>query len=426
MSRQRPLLEMLRRSFWFLPALALVGGAILGYALPVLDEALQADVFLVELDRSDSARGLLETIATVTVSVAGIAFSITVVALQLASQQLGPRVLRTFQDNRLSQATLAVFLGTFAYCIVVLTSLGARGPGGVPQLSVTVAIVAAAVAFGLFVAFIHDIVESLQASTLIRRIALDGHAAIGERFPEDIGAEPANPSAARREVDARCAAAAGLPVRAPRAGYLRRLDGEALLSAAARHEALVVQRARLGDFVLTDGVLAEVWLDGDDEDAAVDISAAFQLGDERTVVQDAAFPVRQLADVALRALSPSLNDPTTAENAMGSLADTLVRFARAGSPSPLRVDGDGCARLLALPPDLDDLVRLGFDQVRVAAAGMPTMAVRLLALLAELEAVARDCGRGTSEIERQARLTRESAGAHAPTPAGGERVRGQA
>lgn len=409
MSGNRAQLEVLRRSFWFLPSLALVVGGGLGYGLPVVDEALQADVFLVELDRPDNARGLLETIATVTVSVAGIAFSVTVVALTLASQQLGPRVLRTFQANRLAQTTLALFLGTFAYSLVVLTSLGTRGEEGVPQISVTAAILAAAASFALFVAFIHDIVESLQASTLIRRIAADGHAAIERRFPGDIGAEPSDRSAARSEADSLVAASSGVEVRAPRAGYVQRLDGEGLLSAAIRHDAVVVQRVKLGDFVLTGGVLAEAWPGGEtDADAAcAEIGAAFHLGDERTVVQDVAFPVRQLADVALRGLSPSLNDPTTAENAMGSVADTLVRFARANRPCEVRIAGDGRPRFVALAPDLDNLVHLGFDQVRVSAAGMPTMPGRLLDLLGQIEAVAREHGASTAEAEHQARLIRE-------------------
>ncbi|MEX2197033.1 MAG: DUF2254 domain-containing protein [Thermoleophilaceae bacterium] len=407
--------DVLRRSFWFLPALALAAGLGLGFLMPFLDSETGVDLGLFPIEELSNARSVLETVATVTVSVAGIIFSVTVVALTLASQQLSPRVLRTFQANRLAQGTLAVFVGTFAYALIVLTRLGATGE--VPQLSMALAIGAAVAAFGLFVAFIHDIVESLQASTLIRRIAADGQSSVALDHPRGIGGEPDNPAAAERRVAELVKASTPHPGRAPRAGFVVSVDGEALIEAAREHDGIVVQRTPLGDFAVTGALLVEVWAPEGAERLAEAAVETFALSGERTIVQDIAFPVRQLADIALRGLSPSLNDPTTAENAMDSLADTLVRFAARPVPSNVRLDEDGAPRYVALTADLDDLVRLGFDQVRVKCAEYPVVAVQLLRLLAEIARAAREAGVACEEVGRQARLLREGASGALPAQA---------
>ena len=419
--------DVLRRSFGFLPAVGILAGLVLGFVLPVVDRALRIDFGIFSFTERDSARSLLETIASVTVSVAGVGFSVTIVAFTLASQQLSPRVLRTFQSDRLSQALLGAFLGTFAFCLVVLATLDAGGEA-LPDLSLAVAVLGAIASFALFVAFIQNAVVSLQASTLIRRMAADGQASIDRRFPAVIGADPDDPQEALRQVRERMADGDGLAVRAGRAGFLTELKGEELFEAVRPADALVEQCLPLGDFVLTGGLLARVWPasggDGDHEDLVASVEGAFALADERTVVYDVAFPVRQLADVALRGLSPSLNDPTTAENAMNSLADILVRFAAQPVAPVVRTDVDGEPRLVATPPALDDLVRLGFEQVRVKAATYPVVCARLLVLLGEVERAAGEHDVPCGEVARQARLLREGAEGNVPTRADVEAVAG--
>lgn len=419
--RLRALQEALQRSFWFLPGIGMVLGLALGFALPVIDEGLSMDFGLFSFDDASSARSLLETIATVMISVAAVGFSVSMVAFTLASQQLGPRVLRTFQRDRLSQSLLAVFLGTFAYCLIVLSTLDL---GGQRNLSLAVAILAALGAFAVFVSFIHHAVISLQPSTLIRRMAADGQAAIARRYPAQIGGDPQAPPDAERRARERMAAGGPIEIRARRAGFLTELYGEGLMKPLERAGGLVVQRARLGDFVVTGGLMGELWLgrDADRDRVIAEVTRSFRLNDERTVVHDVAFPVRQLADVALRGLSPSLNDPTTAENAMNSLTDTLVRFA-AQPPAPApRVDAHEEPRVLALAPDLDDLVRLGFEQVRVKAATYPVVSARLLVLLGEIERAAGEHDVPCGEVARQTRLLREGAEGNVPTQADVEAV----
>ncbi len=398
--------DEVRRSFWLLPAVGLTLGIALGLGAPAIDDATAAQVPVLAF-RQSQAHIVLQTLATVSVSVAGIAFSVTVVAFQLASQQLSPRVLRTFQADRLSQTLLALLLGLFVYCLLVLGRMPAGGLRSAPQLSLTIAIAVAVATFGLFAAFIHNVVISLQASTLIRRIAADGHRAIELAYPSHIGHSPPDLDAARHTVDRRKANEASVLLRAQRAGFLQLVKQDDLLEITARHDALVEQRVPLGDFVVTGSVLAEVWAREGHEDVEREVSSVFELGDERTVVQDVAFPIRQLADVALRALSPSLNDPTTAENAMDSLADTLVLFARAQRTPLVRCDQDGSPRLVALAPTLNDLVRLGFEQVGRASGGYPVMARRLLTLLAHIGWAADEQGVDCEEADREADLLRD-------------------
>jgi uncharacterized membrane protein len=417
--RSRFGLEYLRSSFWFLPVVGLLAGVVLGLGTTSIDALIGVRLPLFEDTDAESARSLLETIATATLSVAGVTFSVTVVALQLASSQLNPRILRTFQTDRMSQLTLAAFLGSFTLSVATLIRLPTTGRAS--DLAVAVAVIAVIAALILFAAFIHHIVVSLQASTLIHRVALEGDRALEYLWPTGTGHDPQEPVRARLDAEHRMSAGSPAEVRAPRGGYLVAVDGPALVRTAQRHDGLIAQSALLGDFVVRGTTIAWVWHPAgapDDLEAVVDaVGGCFSYADERNPVQDVAFPVRQLADVALRGLSPSLNDPTTAEDALGSLAQLLITFAHTDHPSALRTDDDGTPRVLARVPVLDDLVRLGFDQVRVAAAPHPVVAARILWLLGEIRRTAVEQGCGVAELDRQAELLREGVHGEVPTQA---------
>ncbi len=395
-------IDMLRRSFWFLPLIAMLTGGALGFVIPLLDSASGGSIGVFTTSDRDSARGLLETIATVTVSVAGITFSVTVVALQLASQQLGPRVLRTFQNDRLSQATLAVFLGLFVYSLIALGRLStvslAEGVDA-PNLVLTIAVLASVLAFALFAAFIQNTVVSLQASTVIARITTEAVACAREPYPSGFGKPGEAPAGGEGWPGATAT------VVAPRAGFLNSIPRD-VLALAESCDAVITQRVEIGEFVIAGTEVATVEATTDPEALAERIAGMIQIGEERTLVQDVGFPVRQLADVALRALSPSLNDPTTADTAAGAMTHVLAEFAR-GDPVRLeRAGPEGRTRFVALAPELDDLVRLGFEQVRGQSRDHPVFRARLVELLTALRAIAAECGRSTDEIDRQLELTK--------------------
>lgn len=389
-----------RETFWVLPAIAIVIGMALGLGIPALDPHVSLPDPVAFDGQEDTARTILTIVATIGVSTAGVSFSVIVVALVLASQQLSPRVLSSFQRQTLNQAVLAVLLGSAVFALFTLGAIGGTSEQPVPEVAVTLAMLSTAAALGLFVVFLHHAVRSLNASVVIRRIAADGHQAIADPYPHGVG-RAAAPGQAWEP-----SGAAVVEVLAPRAGYVAAVDGRRLVTLAAAADAVVEQRRAIGTFAVTGAVLAVVHGGRDVEPE--DFADAFMLHEERVVDGDIAFPIRQLADIALKGLSPGVNDPTTAENAMDSVTDTLVRFARRDPLTRLRLDEDGVPRLVATAPTLDDLVRLAFDQVRRDAADRPSFAVRLLELLADLRDagdVAGDC----REIARQAELICEHA-----------------
>ena len=404
----------------------MVVGIVAGLSLPAVDKALAIDLPALSFDDQSAARSLLETIATATVSVAGLSFSVTVVAFTLASSQLSPRVLRSFRGDRISQMTLALLLGTFIYCLTLLVRLGVSGVNAEPpNLSVTVAVLLALASFATFAGFIAHIVSMLQPSSVIASIHGDAFGVIFHRYPAGPGT-PGDGRQAAERAERVTSEREPRVVEADRQGYLTFVNAEPIIAAAAGADALVRQRVEIGSYVLPGQVIADVWSDEANEDIEDKVRSSFSLQQQRTMVQDIAFPVRQLADIALKGLSPGINDPTTAENAVEAMSALLVELARSEMPSAVRVDSEGEPRFVALAPDLDDLVRLGFDQVRVFSGPYPVVSSRLLELLAEVERAAHKEGVRCDEIERQRTLIAAGAGADGPSEADLEAVRNQA
>ncbi len=421
MTRVANLFERMRYSFWALPALGILGATLAALALPPLDRSVHLPDALSFSGTADTARTTLQIIATMCVSVAGISFSVIVVALVLASQQLSPRVMQSFQRHPLNQGALAVFLGTAAFALFLLGSIDDSPKEPVPELGVTLAMLLAAASLALFVAFLHHMVRSLNASTVIRRIAAEGHEAVDDPYPRGLGRAPDDARAAERRVREATAEHEEREVEAPRAGYLASVEAVPVMRAATELGGFVEQRRALGEFVVTGSTVAIVWAPPEALDELAERTRdAFVINEERIVDNDVAFPLRQLADIALKGLSPGINDPTTAENAMDSVTDTLVRFARQEDANLLRVDEGGAPRFRAASPDFDALVRLGFDQVRRDGARRASFAVRLLELLAELRENGGEVALSSRELRRQAALTYEHASAVAEVE--GDRV----
>ncbi len=403
--------DALRATFGMPAALAMALGLVAGLAMPQLDRWLDLHVPLLGFATLEAARGMLETIATVTVAVAGLSFSVTIVAFTLSSNQLSPRVLGSFRRDLISQLTLASFLGTFIYCLAVLARLGAVGGDRVPSLSISVAAVLAFASFALFAAFIGHITNMLQPSSIIASILAEASAE-NRNYPAEIGEEPRLPARASA-VAASVEAEPGTPVKSDSEGFLTSVRGGRIVDLSEQTGGLVSQVARIGDYVLPGGLLAKVWAPSAEAaaDLADRVAGEFELRHQRTVSQDPRFPIRQFADVALRGLSPGVNDPTTAQNAMEAMTARLLGLASTPPPSPVRVDREGRPRFVARSPTFDDLIRVGFDQVRVFAMSDPTFLVRLLELLASLRQAAEREGAAAAEIGRQRAVIIETASA---------------
>jgi uncharacterized membrane protein len=366
--------DRLRSSLWFVPALFGIVAVVLAFVLVRIDRGLDNSTIVGFGGGPESARSVLSTVAASTITFAGLVFSITVLALQLASGQFSPRVLRTFLRDRSSKVTLGVTIGTFTYSLVVLQSVRSEASTGgvfVPSLAVSAALLFAIVAVASFIQYIHHISQSIQASRILDAVAgetIDAIARLDDREP---GAPPPSDVTWTAEVTA------------DRDGVVVGVDERELTQLASSNECELTVVPRVGDPVV-DGMpllRSSVALD---EEATERVREAIDIAPERTMQQDVAFGLRQLVDIAERALSPGINDPTTAVQGIDKIHAVLRRLA----PVPLGprwvADEEGRARLEVGEPTWDDLVSLGVDEIRRAGAGSLQVSRRLRAALADL------------------------------------------
>lgn len=350
----------LRYGFLFLPGLVALGFVAAALLVVQLDQLGGANGVGIGFEgNAQGARTILSTIAGSLITVAGLAFSITIVSLQLVSQQFSPRAIRTFLADRVTQVTAGVFVGTFAYCLLVLRSVRAA-PGFIPSLGITLAIALAVVAMGFLLAFIHHMSQSIQVSTITATIARSTLAAVGELYPETFGGgedeDPEEVLRAWRNVSAPHV------VHSTRPGYVRMISLDLLCEELAERPL----RARLpvapGEFVTEAQPLIELWLPELDEERERAARAAVVVANERDLEQDAGYGVRQLADIAMRAISPSVNDPTTAITCLGYLTAILERLAGRSFPASVRRLEDGAVFVVAVTP-FEQYVDTAFLQV---------------------------------------------------------------
>nr|WP_281348231.1 DUF2254 domain-containing protein [Marinobacter changyiensis] len=382
-----------RSSFWFLPTLLVLSAVILAVILVEAEGWLSSDL-LEEWPRvfgagADSARGLLTTIATTMITVAGVVFSSTLVALSLASSQYSPRVLRNFMSDKGTQSVLGAFVGIFAYCLVVLRSIRGREDGDfVPSLAVLGGLMLGFVGIAVLIYFIHHIARAIQANTILAEVSADTIEAIDNLYPESAGANGPLTGPAWME-----ATQCWYPVLADKTGYLQSTDADALLAFASERETIVRMERMVGQFVIEGvPVLSLLGRSPTDDDYRA-LAWLYAVGRQRTVEQDAAFGIRQLVDVALIALSPGVNDTTTAVMCIDHLTAILIRLTGRNIECSFR-SKDGEVRLLTPGPTYADLISDSFDQIRQNASA--NVAV-LEGLLASLELLAS----GTTDIARR-------------------------
>lgn len=404
--------EQIRASYWAVPSVMAVAALALAFGMVQLDRATGAPL----LDRlswtytgdADGARAVLSTIAASMITVAGVTFSITIVALTLASQQFGPRLLRNFLRDRGNQIVLGTFVSTFLYCLMVLRTVrGGDDTAFVPNLSVTAGVLLAIFSLGVLIYFIHHVSVSIQASQIIANVTHDLEHAIDELFPEQVGAGERPPPPEPLPFDAD----ASEPVPSRRAGYVQAIDGERLMEAAVKCDLVVRIEARPGTFVREGSTLLRVSGrrgGGHCDDALCD---AFVAGAERTGTQDVLFFVEQLVELAVRALSPGINDPGTAQMCVDRLEQTLCRLATRVWPSPLRFDDTGAVRVIAEPVAFEDIACAAFEEIGRHGRHNVAVTCHLLRAIASVSSCAvrgedrRALGRlaaGTVERARQA------------------------
>ena len=444
MNRLKRFWSDLRGSFWFVPSMIVTFCAVLAVVLVEADSTGNTQ-WMAGWPRlfgasAAGARGILSTIAGSMMTVVGVTFSMTLVTLALASNQYTSRIMRNFMRDRVTQVVLGVFAGIFTYCLIVLRTIrGGDESAFVPSMAVTVSVILSIGGIGALIFFIHHIASSIQASNIIASVAAETIKAIDRLFPENHGHEaeddeeedPTTLPLPGREWQA---------VPSPRSGYVQSVDHGVLLCLARTHGVIVRMRCGVGDFVVSQAALASLALEAP-PDAAVTatVQSAYNIDRHRTVSQDAAFGVRQIVDMALRALSPGFNDSTTAVMCVDYLAAIMARLAPRPIP-PSHQFEDQELRVISIGPTFVSLLGDSFDQIRGSAAGNTAMLLRMLGALqtiagfttrsnrrlalrehveciAEVAARTVTSPRDRARVEERLKLVRATVGGDPPSPA---------
>lgn len=405
--------DTVRSQLWPLPVAGILLAVVAAVALPHLDARVddQLPEWLSTLlfgGDAGAARTLLDAISSSLITVTSLTFSLTVVTLQLASSQFSPRLLRTFTSDVFVQATLAVFLSTFTYSLTVLRAIRSTDTGGgfVPRISVTIAFLLGLVSVLGLVLFLAHLARQIRVETMLREVHDDANATLNSATIPLADAEPQPPLPTPPPNAA--------ILSAPSSGFLTRIDGGELLSAATKVDAYVMIDRHPGDSLVEGVPIGVAWTsDGGLDTEAVDllqaaVRSAVGIGYERTGAQDVGYGLRQLTDVANKALSPGINDPTTAVHALGHVSAILCQLAhRDLRPAVLR-DRDDAARVFLRRPGFDVIVDAAISQPRRYGSTDPQVMARLFSLLAEVSWHLDDHGVIRDQLERTRHTVRRS------------------
>lgn len=441
MSDLRAFWTRLVEGLWFVPSTIVVGAILLAVGMIELSGAISSEV----LDQwprvfgvsPDGARSMLAAIAGSMITVAGVTFSITMVAVTQSSSQYTPRILRNFTDDRANQVVLGVFVGVFAYCLVVLRTirgeddLTADGVTFVPSLAVLLGVLLAIVGIAVLIFFVHHIATTLQASEIVARITRETVEAVDRLFPDEMHGSEGSPQTATAAFEAD----EWRPVAAPATGYIQRVDEDGLVRVTRDCGLVVRLEHQPGDFVIA-GLPVASWAEtpvrGDgqpierDGDKPVEelIAGRITIGNFRTIDQDARFGLRQLVDIALKALSPGINDTTTAVTCVDHLGAVLARTTTRLIEAPYPWD-DGMPRVIGPGPTFQNLVQLAFDEVRQNVGENVSVLARQLSTLEMLAGCTPSPERRAVLLE-QIGLIEQSTDRNVPSPHDRERLHGLA
>jgi uncharacterized membrane protein len=399
--------ERIHASLWFVPAVMTLAAAALALGAGRLDSAVSEfgamEPWLFHGD-PEALRTLYSTVAGSMITVAGVSYSITMVAMSLASSQLGPQILRNFRRDRSNQLVLGAFIATFLYCLLALwTGTGREAFDEYkPSITASVALLMATGSLFLLIYFIHHIALSIQADYVIDQVSMDLQRSLAVAFPAD--AVPTRQQLDEEEDDECCL------VTSPLGGYLQGIDEVGLVNLACRHDLRLVVQRRPGHFLMESGALVKVLgRRSVDPDLTRRIRRAFIIGGRRTADQDPEQGIHQLVEVAVRALSPSLNDPFTAMTCVDRLSGVLGRIAGHRARAAIRCDRHGVPRVRLERVDCSGVVSAAFDQIRQFSDNMPAVAIRLVEAFGRISDQTEDPGR-RALLAHQARLVLAAGG----------------
>lgn len=411
-ARLKHLWDVLRASFWFVPIVILVCaiGAAIGFVYldSRFDLEPEGTLKYIFAGSTSSARTILSIIAGAMIGVAGTVFSITLVALTLATSQFGPRLLRNFMYDRLNQVVLGSFVSTFVYCLIVLNSVKESGEFEfIPVLAVFGAILGAIVNIVLLIVFIHHVAVSIQADEIISDISASLSRSMKSLFPKEAGHESIDKEPDIETMKEEYPVEQKACIK--RSGYIQSIDNQGLIRHAADVDLVLWLHFRPGQFVVEGEEVCRIYGREEVDEKSVDqVASAFIVGDVRTPLQDAEYAVHQMVEIATRALSPGVNDPYTAIACIDNLSAALCSLTGADFPHRYRSDEEGNLRVVAETLTFNSMLDAAFNQIRHYAEGNPAVVIRLIDALSTIYTFARKDGQ-RRHIERHAEMVYSTA-----------------
>ena len=386
--------QQLRGSLWGLPLLAVIAAAVAGVYAPRVHVPAGSTWDWLTYDGGVSgARSLLEVIASSTITVTSLVFSLTVVALQMAASQYSPRLLHSFVRDIGNQLTLATFLSCFIFALVVLPSVRTADDDAVtfvPEVAVSVSLVLAAISGVVLVVFLHRVTQSLRIEAVMRNVR---HATL-----DSIRRNTAQTLPPAGDIDLLLPEPPedAVEVMSAKSGYVQTIDDAHLLAVTSRAGVRVRYRRAVGEYVAEETVLAWIAVPGEDplpaeeaEDVEAAVTRATRISFERSLEEDIGFGLRQLVDIAVRALSPSVNDPTTAVDAIGHLSVALQTLAQRPLGS-IVLRGEDTSGVEMPRPTFADYLAITVGAISNHGRGELAVLRRLLRLLEDLATTATD------------------------------------
>lgn len=377
--------ESVRTSFWFIPAIMVLFAVVLSFLISAVDQRVNFNKHAGALSiffkwEAEGARSILSVIGSSMMTIIGVVFSITIVALALASTQFGPRLLRNFMKDKGHQMVLGTFTSTFIYCLMVLRTIPTwASRGGVPGFSVSLAMILALISIGVLIYFIHHVCTSIQAEHVVSGVYRDLIEDMTRLFPDRIELKSTQRKEKKIHEHDDKQYSRKQDIVAKNWGYLQAIDTDTLLELAHSSNLLIQIHRRPGEFIVGEGHLLTVHFNEALQKSDIDqLIACFILGQERTPEQDAEFAVDQLVEVALRALSPGINDSFTAISCVDRLGAALCFLTDRIFPNPFHLDGDSKLRVISRVTTFEGIVRASFDQIRQYSSKNVAVSIRIL------------------------------------------------
>ena len=380
-SKLQTILESIRTSFWLVPSLMVCCATLMASVLLIIDGAYQTSnsemlQYFYQIS-PESIRAILTTIATSMITITSIAFSITVVALTLASSQFGPRLIRNFMSDQGTQFVLGMFVAIFVYCLLILQAIKSTDQSDfIPGLSVYVAIALAFVGVGVLIYFIHHVAHSIQADNVIEQVYCQLQSNIARLFPDDSNSRPTQQSNPDKLDDLFQGQS---EIRALSDGYVQTVNIDKLLELGSDYDMGFEVVVAAGDFITKDATIMSVFYQQDKP--APEHSVILNnvvLGAKRTPIQDPEFAIHQLVEIAVRALSPGINDPYTAISCVDKLSAMLCKLTQRQFPASAYYDDEDKLRLISRAFTFSGLGQAAFNQIRQYAKDSIAVTIRLV------------------------------------------------